>query len=177
VSVVVEVKYQIQIRQMRVYDLPIVRSIDECSFSTPWTLTTFRFELLENPNAYCWVAEIDETLVGFLICWLIIDEMHIATIAVHPNFRRMGIGKKLIVTGLSELIAKGAQMATLEVRAQNCIAKNLYQYFGFKTVGLRKAYYQDTGEDAILMTVQSFNQEYIHWLETGLNDPWDQFIS
>lgn len=155
------------IRRMRIDDLPHVQDIDEISFSTPWSKNAFRFELLENPNSHCWVAEITEKLVGFVVCWLIVDEVHIATIAVHPKYRGKGISQKLIITGLSELISKGARMATLEVRAGNKVAQLLYRYFGFDEVGFRKDYYQDTHEDAILMTVEPLDLDYLAWLNSG----------
>ena len=160
------------VRRMRIEDLPQVLSIEELSFPTPWSANAFRFELLENPNSHCWVAELGSILAGFIVCWLIVDEMHIATIAVHPEFRGKGISKKLIITGLGELISKGARSATLEVRAGNIKAQHLYRYFGFKEVGLRKAYYKDTHEDALLMTVESLNSDYLTWLDSGILNPW-----
>ncbi|MFN2232687.1 MAG: ribosomal protein S18-alanine N-acetyltransferase [Anaerolineales bacterium] len=159
------------IRRMRIEDLPQVQSIEELSFPTPWSPNAFRFELLENPNSHCWVAEFGELLAGFIVCWLIVDEMHIASIAVHPKFRGKGISKKLIIMGLRELISKGAISATLEVRAGNTKAQYLYRYFGFEEVGLRKAYYKDTHEDALLMTVEPLDSEYLDWLNSGALDP------
>jgi len=160
------------VRRMRIEDLPQVLSIEELSFPTPWSANAFRFELLENPNGHCWVAEQDKVIAGFIVCWLIVDEMHIASIAVHPKFRGEGTSKKLIITGLRELISKGARSATLEVRAGNIKAQYLYRYFGFKEVGLRKAYYKDTHEDALLMTVEPFDSDYLTWLNSGAQNPW-----
>jgi ribosomal-protein-alanine N-acetyltransferase len=160
------------IRRMRIEDQPQVQSIEELSFPTPWTISAFRFELLENPNSHCWVAESGKLLTGFIVCWLVVDEMHIASIAVHPKFRRKGISKTLIITGLRELISKGAISATLEVRAGNLKAQYLYRYFGFEEVGLRKAYYKDTHEDALLMTVEPLDSDYLTWLNSGALNPW-----
>ena len=160
------------IRRMRIEDLPQVLKIEEISFPTPWSTNAFRFELLENPNSHCWVAELGNILTGFIVCWLIVDEMHIASIALHPKFRGKGISKKLIITGLRELIAKGARSATLEVRAGNIKAQYLYRYFGFQEVGLRKAYYKDTHEDALLMTVEPLDSDYLTWLNSGALNPW-----
>ena len=156
---------------MRVEDLPQVLSIEELSFPTPWSNNAFRFELLENPNSHCWIAELGNILAGFIVCWLIIDEMHIASIAVHPKYRGKGISKQLIITGMRELISKGARSATLEVRAGNMKAQNLYRYFGFDEVGLRKAYYKDTHEDALLMTVEPLDSDYMTWLNSGALNP------
>jgi ribosomal-protein-alanine N-acetyltransferase len=158
---------EVIIRRMRVDDLPEVQTIDTISFSTPWALTAFRYELLENPHAFCWVAEVNSRLIGFIICWLIIDELHVATIAVHPEYRGKRISKKLIRTGFETLIDKGACLATLEVRESNFVAQSLYQSFGFKEVGLRKAYYQDTHEDALIMTVDPLNSAYLRWLNNA----------
>jgi ribosomal-protein-alanine N-acetyltransferase len=166
------VNVETNIRRMKVDDLPQVLGIDQNSFSSPWTLSAFRFELLENPNSHCWVAEIESVLVGFIICWLIIDEIHIATIAVHPKYRNRGISKEMIMTGLSELISKGGLKATLEVRAGNTPAQRLYRYFGFIKVGIRKGYYQDTHEDAILMTAEPLDLTYLVWLNSGARKPW-----
>ena len=160
------------IRRMQVDDLPKVHAIDANSFRTPWPKNAFRNELLENPNGYCWVAELDGVLVGFMVCWLVVDEVHIATIAVHPKYRGQGISKALLITGLRELISKGALMATLEVRAGNSVAQLLYRHFGFCEVGLRKGYYQDTHEDALLMTVEPLDLDYLVWLNSGAENPW-----
>ena len=162
---------EINIRRMQVEDLPEVLSIEELSFPTPWSTNAFRFELLENPNGHCWVAAQGKILAGFIICWLVVDEMHIASIAVHPKFRGKGISKALMVTGLRELISKGARSATLEVRAGNMWAQNLYRYFRFEEVGLRKGYYKDTHEDALLMTVQPLDSDYLTWLNSGALNP------
>ena len=160
------------IRPMRVDDLPQVQAIDEISFSSPWPKNAYRFELLENLNGYCWVAEAAGRIVGLIVCWLIIDEMHIATIAVHPDCRGQGIGKQLVMTGLKALIPHGALSATLEVRAGNLVAQNLYRHFGFEQVGLRKRYYKDNNEDALLMTVEPLGPGYLAWLNTGAEQPW-----
>ncbi len=166
------VNLDMSIRRMRLDDLSLVQAIDEISFSSPWSTNAFRFELLENPNSHCWVAELGAELVGFLVCWLVIDEAHLATIAVHPKYRGQGISKALVINGLFDLISKGASMATLEVRAGNNIAQRLYRHFGFEEVGLRKDYYQDTHEDALLMTVEPINSKYQTWLNSGAENPW-----
>lgn len=167
------VSVKTRIRRMRIDDLPRVRKIDQISFTSPWPDNAFRYELLDNSNGYCWVAESNKKLVGFAIYWLILDEAHIATLAIHPENRGQGISKILVKTGLCELITNGALMATLEVRAGNKIAQSLYHHFGFKEVGLRKGYYQDTKEDAILMTVKPLDQDYLEWLKAGAKNPWN----
>lgn len=169
---IVAVNVETQIRRMRIHDLPQVQAIDEISFSSPWPKNAYRHELLENPNAHCWVAELDGKIVGLMVCWLVLDEVHIATIAVHPSQRGQGISKAMVITSLVDLIPKGALSATLEVRAGNLVAQNLYRYFGFKDVGLRKRYYKDTDEDALLMTVEPLGPDYLTWLNAGAENSW-----
>ena len=163
---------QTLVRPMRVDDLLQVHAIEELSFANPWPLNAYRYELLENPNGFCWVAEKDGFLVGMIVCWLVIDEVHVATIAVHPEHRREGIAKELVRYSLAELIPKGAVSATLEVRAGNLAAQQLYRHFGFMIVGHRKQYYKDNKEDAILMTVEALGPDYLEWLGSGAKDLW-----
>jgi ribosomal-protein-alanine N-acetyltransferase len=153
---------RIKIRPMQPDDVEVVFAIDRISFSSPWSLNAYRYELFHNPKAHLWVAERSYFLktpqvVGMLVIWLILDEAHIATLAIHPEFRRRGIAKKLLTVGLNEMIGKGAQSAMLEVRASNHPAQILYQDFGFVVVGRRPKYYQDNGEDAILMTASNLD--------------------
>ena len=157
---------------MKTSDLAQVQIIDNISFSTPWPENAFHFELLENPNSHCWVAEMDKLLVGFLVCWLIIDEVHIAMIAIHPDYRGRGISKAWVITGLRGLTAQGALTATLEVRCGNKVAQHLYHHFGFEQVGLRKRYYQDTREDALILTMEPLDSDYLVWLKSGAENPW-----
>jgi ribosomal-protein-alanine N-acetyltransferase len=96
-------------------------------------------------------------------------------LAVHPEFRKKGVAKQMVIHALENLIPKGALSATLEVRAGNLAAQNLYRYFGFQKVGQRKRYYKDSGEDAILMTVEPFGPDYFDWLQTGALSPWQGF--
>lgn len=143
----------ITIRPMRVEDLATVYQIDCLSFSLPWPANAFRYELMENQNSRLWVAELtsaDEVgvVVGAIVVWLVVDEAHIATLAVHPDYRRRGIATQLLKTALQESARLGMRSATLEVRAGNLAAQALYQRFGFEVVGRRRAYYQDNHEDA-----------------------------
>lgn len=147
----------LSIRPMTLADMEAVVSIDRASFTLPWPEHSFRYELVENQASRCWVAELDSEnegriIVGMIVIWLILDEVHIATIAVAPAQRHLGIGKTLLQTALQECIQRGAVSATLEVREHNENAIRLYQQFGFDVVGRRKRYYSDTHEDALLMT-------------------------
>ncbi len=159
----------VRIRLMQAEDLEGVHNIDELSFSMPWPLSSYRFELLENPSSMLWVAEAggqDEkkAVVGMIVLWMLVDEAHIATFAVHPDYRGRGIGRQLLVQALQEAVQKGARQATLEVRAGNLIAQNLYRKFGFRTVARRAKYYQDNFEDALIMTVEGLNQDKLSGL-------------
>lgn len=142
------------IRRMTVEDVPTAHEIDVLSFTLPWPERSFRFEVTDNPAARCWVAEMDSRLVGMLVLWLIVDEAHIATLATHPEFRRLGIAKNLLVSALEHAYSEGARTAFLEVRAGNEAARTMYEKFGFEEVGLRQRYYKDNNEDAILMTLK-----------------------
>lgn len=157
---------------MQASDLEQVRSIDRISFSLPWPASAYEFELFENPSSLIWVAESAQPgspaiVIGVIVIWLILDEAHIATIAVHPDQRGQGVAKELLATALTGAIQKGMIQATLEVRATNFFAQKLYRRFNFEMVGRRVRYYQDNNEDALIMTVHPLNDQYLDWLETG----------
>ncbi len=136
-----------------------VVAIDRGSFSLPWPEHSFRYELTQNEAGHLLVAELaqdyGQKVVGFLGYWLILDEVHISTLAVDPAHRRSGIGSRLLAAALKQARKFGARSATLEVRASNSAAIRLYQRFGFRIVGRRKAYYSNNREDALLMTQSS----------------------
>ena len=151
----------VSIRRMTLDDLPIVIQLDQISFSLPWPERSFRFELTENIASRCWVAEVDERLAAMLVGWLLVDELHIATIATHPDFRRQGIGRKLLSYALLRAQEEGAQSSFLEVREGNLAAQEMYRQFGYETTGRRRRYYKDNDEDAILMTLKSLRREQL----------------
>jgi [ribosomal protein S18]-alanine N-acetyltransferase len=144
----------VAIRRMTLEDVPAVHTIDLLSFSLPWPENSFRFELTGNPASRSWVAESDGRLAAMLVLWLVIDEAHIATIATHPNFRRKGIGKQLMIAALQSARAEGAMRAFLEVRSGNAVAQAMYKKYGFIVAGVRLRYYKDNNEDAILMNLE-----------------------
>jgi ribosomal-protein-alanine N-acetyltransferase len=157
---------ELKFRLMVLEDIPRVHQIDKLSFSLPWPERSFYFELSENPSTLALVAEVcpDNTgplVIGMSVVWIIIDEAHIATIAIHPDFRNYGCGRKLLAETLRQSIQRGATMATLEVRESNWIAQQMYQAFGFTIVGRRMHYYQDNNEDAIMMTVENLGTQYL----------------
>ncbi len=145
------------VRKMILDDLEQVVAIDQTSFSLPWPPRSFQFELTDNPIARCWVVELNEKIVGMLVGWLMIDELHIATIATHPDFRRQGIGKKILIHALKSARDEGLIRSFLEVRKSNQAAIMMYKNLGFIEEGIRKEYYKDNHEDAILMTLNDLS--------------------
>lgn len=147
------------IRRMTVEDVPQVYALDVLSFSLPWTERSFLYEVKENANSRNWVVEDSlsgrRRLVAMLVMWIILDEAHIATLAVHPEFRRKGIARRLLQTALNDIYNEGARRAFLEVRAGNLAALQMYGTLGFEVVGRRPRYYHDNNEDALLMTLEN----------------------
>ncbi len=144
----------LEIRRMVEADVPAVHEIDELSFTLPWPERSFRFELTNNPSSRCWVAVADDRIAAMAVIWLIVDEAHVATIATHPDFRRQGIGEKLLKHALQSALEEGAVRSFLEVRASNEAAQAMYHRFGYIEDGRRPRYYKDNGEDAILMSAK-----------------------
>jgi [ribosomal protein S18]-alanine N-acetyltransferase len=141
------------IRPMIAADLPAVIELDQLSFSQPWPPAAFEVEL-ENINSRCWVVDVDARVVAALVLWRVLDEAHIATVAVHPDFRQRGIGSALLRASMDAAYAEGARIYHLEVRAGNLAAQKMYADFGYEVVGRRPGYYQDNGEDALLLTLE-----------------------
>ncbi len=156
-------------RPMKLTDIPRVHEIDVLSFPLPWPESSFQFELTENPSSLALVAEITPqdawpVVIGMVVDWIVVDEAHIATIAIHPDFRGNGYGRHLLAETLRQSIQHGAILATLEVRETNLIAQQMYRTFGFSPVGRRMHYYKDNNEDAIIMTLEKLGSEYLAWL-------------
>ena len=142
------------IRKMTVEDVPVAAQLDRISFSLPWPEHAFYYEVKDNSAARCFVAETeDRKVIGMIVSWVILDELHIATLAVHPDYRRQGIGELILIKALQDGREAGTRHALLEVPLGNEAAQNLYRKFGFKPVGKRPKYYKDNGEDAILMNL------------------------
>ena len=149
----------LSIRKMMVDDVTTVVDLDQKSFSLPWPERSFRFELTDNPASRCWVAELDGRVVGMIVVWLIVDEAHVATLATHPDHRRLGIGRRLLAHALRQIMQDGARSSFLEVRASNLAAQEMYRKFGYEATGRRRHYYRDNDEDAILMSLDSLNAD------------------
>jgi ribosomal-protein-alanine N-acetyltransferase len=140
-------------------DLARVIEIDRLSFTLPWPVRSFHFEVEQNNAARAWVAELktengSPVIVGMIVGWLIVDEIHIATIATDPACRKKGIGRLLMVHLLREASNEGASKSFLEVRCGNDAAREMYQKLGYQEDGVRLRYYKDNHEDAILMSLQ-----------------------
>lgn len=162
--------YTLKYRPMKLEDIPRVREIDVLSFSLPWPEKSYQFELTQNPSTLAIVNELVPPgampiIIGMVVVWILLDEAHIATIAIHPNFRGHGIGKKLLAETLRQSIKRSAILATLEVREHNHIAQQMYAKFGFEIVGRRPKYYLDNNEDAVIMTLSKLGLGYLSWMD------------
>jgi len=169
---------------MRARDIPTVSAIEQSVFALPWSTTAFRYELRNNPaSEYVvlrylpWVksdkrlswrsarwfparrllreSRDDAALLGYGGFWVVLDEAHICTLALRPEWRGRGLGELLLVSLLERAVSHEARIVTLEVRVSNVVAQNLYYKYGFEVVGRRKRYYSDNREDALIMTLGS----------------------
>ncbi len=127
-----------------------VVSIERAVFPSPWSRASFERECL-NEGAASWVALAGDRVVGYVVSWVVCDELHIGNIAVAPAEQGRGVGKALLDHALREAGRRGATLATLEARESNVRAIRLYEHFAFRPVAIRKRYYADSGEDAIVM--------------------------
>jgi len=131
-------------------DLDQVLEVSSLSLKESWDLDSFSKEL-SNPLAKYVIAKINDKVVGFVGVWTIIDEGHITNMAVHPESREKGIGSILLASLIERSKDWGCNSLTLEVRSSNNAAKGLYTKFGFLEEGVRKNYYRDNNEDALIM--------------------------
>jgi ribosomal-protein-alanine N-acetyltransferase len=145
----------LRIEPMRLEDLPAVHAIELASFEAPWPPEAYKNDLETNRLAQYLVARIGDDVAAYGGMWLMVDEGHIITFAVHPIWRRQHIGECLLLAVLDLALDRGAHEATLEVRLSNLPARRLYEKFGFRPVGLRPRYYSDNGEDALIMTTEA----------------------
>ena len=131
-------------------DLDAIDEIERLSFPAPWPRATFEGEL-KREWARIDVGRVDGRIVAFNNYWIVTTELHILAIATHPELRGRGYGAQLLDHAICQAIATGCSLATLEVRRSNTAAIALYERAGFKTVHVRARYYQDDGEDALVM--------------------------
>ena len=149
---------RVVVEPMRLEDVPAVHEIERLSFRTPWPAYAFEQELRGNRMARYLIARAGDRIAGFAGVWLMVDDAHITTFGVHPDWRRQGIGRQLLLNVAELSISIGARRMTLEVRASNVAAQALYGAFGFEIVGRRPRYYTDDGEDALVMTTQDLHE-------------------
>lgn len=140
----------IQIRRMEDHDLDRLAVLETRCFTIPWSRAMLADELSNDQTLYL-VAVCEGRIAGYAGAWIVLDEGHITNVAVDPDFRRTGIGRALLAALLEGLSGAGAMAATLEVRRGNAAAIALYEAFGFTVEGVRKGYYIDNGEDALVM--------------------------
>lgn len=166
---------------MEVEDIPTVSLIERNVFTLPWSTNAFTYEIKHNPASDYLVLKYvpwmeaknkgglservrrlfrpgeDISLVGYGGFWILVDEAHICTIAIRPEWQGRGLGELLLLALMEQAMKRDAQVVTLEVRISNLKAQNLYLKCGFKTVGKRKGYYSDNHEDALIMTTDAIN--------------------
>ena len=148
---------EVRVRRLAYSDLPAVISIERRSFPTPWSLAMFVLEL-SKPSGVCLAAETgdgaERELVGYLICSRYDTVWHVMNISVDPDRRRRGIASALLdalISRIDEVEGQAYAQITLEVRRSNAGAIALYERYGFRSAGVRRRYYQDNGEDAVIM--------------------------
>jgi len=139
------------IREMDEGDIPDVMEIERLSFITPWTEGMFRAQLASGDRTINLVLADGEELVGYAAAWIAYDEIHLLSIAVVPATRRCGFGAEILREVVDRGRTRGAERVILEVREGNAAARAFYGKHGFVTIGVRRRYYSDTGEDAIVM--------------------------
>lgn len=142
---------QLVIRTAEERDIKPMADLDVICFAEPWSEEAFKGEIMENDKAFYIVAEIGGQLAGYAGLWAIVDEGHITNVAVSPENRRRGIGRAIVATLIEVAEQNGLNSFTLEVRESNLAAQALYKEFKFKPAGIRKGYYLDNGENAIIM--------------------------
>ncbi|WP_368293925.1 ribosomal protein S18-alanine N-acetyltransferase [Dehalobacter sp. TBBPA1] len=146
-----EPEAEVIVRPMQLEDIPSIVAIEEVSFATPWTTESFTSELKNNVLANYFCLELDHKVIGYIGLWIVMGEGHITNVAIWPGCRGKGWGEYLMKNVIYQMIAKGVLRFTLEVRVSNQAARNLYEKLGFKAAGVRKGYYSDNQEDALIM--------------------------
>lgn len=141
-------------RLMREEDIDQIVHIEKRSFTVPWSKDAFYNELYKNQFASYLVIEDGEKIIGYCGVWIVVDEAHITNIAILPEYRGRKLGDALLARVIQMAKEMGAQSMTLEVRVGNLVAQNLYRKFGFENGGIRKGYYTDNHEDALVMWVK-----------------------
>ncbi len=150
------------VEKLALYHLDDIMEVEEkCYGAHHWSRNSFVQELNNNCARYLTVNTSDKKCVGYMGVWRIFDEAHVTNLAVHPDYQGLGLAHLLILSSLDECYKDKIKYMTLEVRVTNERAKKVYESFGFKSLGVRKKYYQDNGEDALIMwTEDIFSEKY-----------------
>jgi ribosomal-protein-alanine N-acetyltransferase len=153
--------FPVVIEDMHLEDISAVQLVENASFPIPWPANAFRHELTQNKNAHYLVAKEGDHIVGYAGLWLSLDEAHITTFAVLPEYRRRKIGERMLLSIFERAERLGAEWLTLEVRASNLPAQRLYEKYGFRPAGIRRRYYSDNNEDAIIMWTERLRDKSV----------------
>jgi ribosomal-protein-alanine N-acetyltransferase len=163
------------ISRMTPADIRAVLRIENLSFSTTWPSNAFTSELSDNKLAYYYVGRVNDQIVAYGGIWVILEDSHVTTIAVHPDYRGRKYGERMLAHLVREAIAREAAWMTLEVRESNALAQALYKKYGFTTVSTRRSYYSDNGENALVMWAGNLRGELyrarLRALGTALDEP------
>ncbi len=138
------------IHEMTREHLPGVLAIERASYPAPWSETAFTNEMTSSASVTI-VAVAGQSVAGFLVGWIAADQLHVANIAVEAGYRRRGIGNGMMAWLLEEAVRRGCATSTLEVRESNQAGRSMYRKLGFRSVALRKSYYSNPVEDAVVM--------------------------
>lgn len=144
---------ELNIRRANENDIDSIIDVEKLSFSVPWSREAFEKEILSNTLAYYYVVELDEKVVGYAGMWIILDEVHLTNVAIIPKVRGLKFGELLMRYVMGTAKMYNADRMTLEVRKSNAVAKNLYKKLNFEEQGIRKDYYLNPVEDALIMWV------------------------
>jgi ribosomal-protein-alanine N-acetyltransferase len=163
------------VEPMALSDLDQVMDVERATFSLPWSKRAYRYEVVDNEHSTMvvvrpatqlfgrparWLQSLHlakpEPVLGYAGFWLLVDDAHVATIAVHPDWRGRGLGELLLASLLERAMALGARRATLEVRVSNRTARALYVKYGFQILERRRRYYSDNNEDGYFMVTPPF---------------------
>ncbi|MFN6565977.1 ribosomal protein S18-alanine N-acetyltransferase [Dendronalium sp. ChiSLP03b] len=150
----------LKLKLLTIEDVSAILELDAACFGGLWTLEGYQRELA-SPNSDLlglFSPFATAKLLGMGCFWSILEEAHITILAVHPQYHRQGLGQALLYSLLKTASDRGLERATLEVRTSNLAAISLYQKFGFKTAGRRRRYYQDNGEDALILWLSDLQQ-------------------
>jgi len=139
-------------RRMTTDDIPAVAALEREIFTDAWSVESFRNEVMDRRTSWPVVLEDEDgRLAAYLVAWLVADEVHLGNIAVAPAYRRRGLARRLLAALERKGCERGARLVTLEVRRSNEAARALYEDLGYRTVQIRRAYYVDDKEDALVM--------------------------